>query len=94
MPDFSLQERVLASGKIQRYFTDDKLQAAIEDAFQHIDADTPIAVVAHGQYVGGGAAIAHLSAAARLGDDVTIVAAAFKEWHGDVGAGLKVVWTP
>jgi hypothetical protein len=96
MPDFSLSERVLPSGKIQRYFSDDKLQKAIDDALQHVDPDTPIAVVAHGSYEGG-QGTAHLSAAARLDDKFTIVVAAYKEWGGpssDVGAGAKVVWTP
>jgi len=72
-----------------RKFTDARIQAAVEDALQFVDADTPVAAVAHATTEG-----VKLSLAYRAGKDWTIMAAAYKDWHGDMGAEAKVVWTP
>lgn len=72
-----------------RKFSNAKIQAAIDDALSHVSKDKPVAVVAHATLEG-----VKLSAAARIGDDWTIMAAAFKDWDGNMGAEAKVVWTP
>ena len=74
--------------RIQK-FSDASIQKAIDDALSHVSKDKPVAVVAHATLDG-----IKLSAAARIGDDWTIMAGAYKDWGGDMGAEAKVVWTP
>jgi hypothetical protein len=74
--------------RIQK-FSDASIQRAIDDALTHVSKDKPVAVVAHATMQG-----VKLTAVARIGDDWTIMAAAFKDWHGGMGAEAKVVWTP
>lgn len=79
---------VLETRSIRR-FTDARIQAAVEDALSHVSKDKPVAVVAHATLDG-----VKLSAAVRLGDDWSIMAAAYKDFGGDLRAEAKVVWTP
>lgn len=96
--DALLYERLDDDGHLIRRFSDERIQSAIDEAMSHIDADTPVATVAHLVVDGSGRASAKVSIATRFGDSVTIQAAAFADWGGgsaaDLGAAAKIVWTP
>ncbi len=72
-------------------FSDSKLQEAIESAVRRQSKDGLI-VVGHADSDDGGRA--YLSVAYRFGDEVTIVAAAYKERSKPMSYGAEVVWTP
>lgn len=76
----------------RRMFTDEKIQEAIDDALQYVTDEKPVAVVAHATPMGQ-----RLSIAARLGDDWSIMVAAYRQVtpkDAYYGAAAKVVWTP
>lgn len=76
-------------------FSDARIQAAIDSALAELGPNEPIAVVAHHIYNSDGTNRTQLSAAIRLGNDWSIMAAGYKDWtKGDLGAEAKVVWKP
>lgn len=75
-----------------RAFSDERIQDAIDDALSHVSDDSPVAVVAHATPFGQ-----RLSIAAKVGDDWSIMAAAYRQvTPADTyyGAEAKIVWTP
>jgi 2-methylcitrate dehydratase PrpD len=74
-----------------RRFNDAKLQEAIESAVKRQTKDGLI-VVAHADSDNGGSA--YLSAAYRFNNEISVVAAAYKEYHKPFRYGAEVVWTP
>jgi hypothetical protein len=83
-----MDNRLTETNGIRR-FSDVKIQAAIDEALKHVTPEKPVAVVGHVTDEGW-----KLSAAARLGDDWSIMAAAYQDWGGSVSADAAVVWTP
>ena len=68
-----LKEYSSRLGKV-RHFSDPAIQDAVDSALKYVSKDKPVAVVGHVTNDGW-----KLSAAARLGDDCTIMAAAIPE---------------
>lgn len=74
-----------------RKFSDVMIQDAVDEALKHVSKDKPVAAVGHVTNEGW-----RLSVAARLGDDWTIMAAAYDSWEPDepLTAEGTIVWTP
>lgn len=84
-----LREFSTTEGPIRHSFND-RIQEYVDDALKELDKDTPVAVVGHIHEEGW-----KVSAAARIGDQWSIMAYAFDEWKDpDFNVGAKVVWTP
>lgn len=85
-----LKEYSTQYGKVRK-FSDDGIQSAIDAALKHVSKDKPVAVVGHVSHEGW-----RVSAAARIGDDWTIMAAAYDSWEPDEPLTVEgqVVWTP
>lgn len=86
----ALKEYSAEYGKVRK-FSDDNIQSAIDAALKHVSKDKPVAVVGHASKDGW-----RVSAAARIGDDWTIMAAAYDSWEPDdpLVVEAQVVWTP
>jgi hypothetical protein len=76
-----------------RRFSDNALQAQIDRVLAQVPANKPIAVVAHADRRDGETS-ASLTAMIRLGDEWSILAAAYKPYKGKLGAEAELVWTP
>ena len=72
-----------------RRFSDAALQTQIDKVLAQVPADKPVAVIAHADTNG-----AALSAMVRLGDQWSVLAAAYKPWKGALSAEAELVWTP
>ena len=73
-----------------RHFQDSTIQRAVEDALRHVSKDNPVAVVGHITQEGW-----KLSAAVRIGNDWSVMAAAYKDWRKpNFNVAGEVVWTP
>jgi len=72
-----------------RRFSDSALQAQIDKVLALVPADKAVAVVAHADTQG-----AALTAMVRLGDQWSILAAAYKPYKGSLSAEAELVWTP
>jgi len=85
-----LKEYSSKYGKV-RHFKDSQIQDAVNKALAHVGRDKPVAIVGHVTNEGW-----KLSAAARIGDDWTIMAAAYDEFRDNQGITVSgtVVWTP
>ena len=84
-----LKEYSSRFGKI-RHFSDPQIQDAVDSALKYVSKDKPVAVVGHVTNDGW-----KLSAAARIGDDWTIMAAAYDDWDpGDITVEGQIVWMP
>ena len=88
--DRMLKEYSTQFGKV-RHFSNPRIQDQIDAVLKHVSADKPVAVVGHVTNQGW-----KMSAAARIGDDWTIMAGAFKDW--DVPDSFtvegQILWTP
>ena len=84
-----LKEYSSRLGKV-RHFSDPAIQDAVDSALKYVSKDKPVAVVGHVTNDGW-----KLSAAARIGDDWTIMAAAYDDWDpGDITVEGQIVWMP
>jgi hypothetical protein len=72
-----------------RRFSDANLQRAIDRTLAALPADRKVAVVAHADTKG-----AALSAVVRLGDEWSVMAAAYKPYGKPLEAEAQVVWSP
>jgi hypothetical protein len=72
-----------------RRFSDSALQTQIDKVLALVPADKSVAVVAHADTQG-----AALTAMVRLGDQWSILAAAYKPYKGSLSAEAELVWTP
>lgn len=83
----TLKNYSLPSGQQIRAFSDPQLQNAIEKAMSTLGPDQHVASIAHFDLNG-----ASLSIVAKVPgtDKVTIMAAAYKEWKGDLKAEAEV----
>ena len=72
-----------------RRFSDSALQAQIDKVLAQVPADKPVAVVAHADTVG-----ASLSAFVRMGDEWSLMVAAYKAYTGPLSAEAELIWTP
>lgn len=85
-----LREYSTRYGKVRK-FDDEMIQGAVDAALKHVSKDKPVAVVGHVTNEGW-----RVSAAARIGDDWTILAAAYDSFEPDEPLTVEgqVVWTP
>lgn len=74
-------------GPSLRKFSDPAIQAQIEKAMATLDAESRVGVVVHAD--GTGLA---LSAVGKVGAHVTVIAGAFKPWHGPAVAEGQLVF--
>lgn len=72
-----------------RKFSDAALQAQIDKVLAQLPPDRKLAAVAHAD--GDGVS---LSLVAKLGDEWSIAAAAYKPYNGKLSAEAEVVWSP
>jgi len=88
--DRLLKEYSTSYGKVRK-FNDENIQLAIDDALKHVSKEKPVAVVGHITHEGW-----KLSAAARIGNDWTILAAAYRDFEADsdLSVAAQIVWTP
>jgi hypothetical protein len=76
-----------------RRFSDDRIQAAIDNALAEMKPEDKMAVVAHHVYNSDGTHITKLSAVYRLPAGFSVVAGAYKDWtKGDQGIEGKIVF--
>lgn len=72
-----------------RYFTNNKIQGAINNALAKLPADRKLAVVAHADLEG-----ASLTTVVKLDKKWSVQAGAYKAWKGPLSAEAEVVWSP
>ncbi len=78
-------------------FSNEHLQAAIDEAMTRLPADKNVAIVAHQVYHQDGTAVENVTAVsvvARGPGGFTVEAAAYRDWvHKDIGAEVEFVKT-
>ena len=76
-----------------RRFSDERIQAAIDNAFAEAKPEDKLVVVAHHVFNSDGTNVTKLSALYRLPAGFSVVAGAYKDWtKGDMGAEGKIVF--
>lgn len=71
-----------------RRFSDPVIQSQIDGVIDRMKPDSKVAVVAHVD----GTGTASLSIVGRVGSHLTVMAGAFKPWHGRLGAEGELVF--
>lgn len=89
MMDNEIIKKYTMDGQELRLFSNDKLQDQIDRAFNSLPEGTKGAVIAHADLSGGFA----LSVVAKPLDHLTIVAAGFRSWSGELSGEAEVRYT-
>lgn len=85
-------KKTLGDGTQIRSFSDANIQAAVDRAIaahEAMNGSKKLVAVAHAD--GDGAS---LSLYAKLNDDWSLTAAAYRKWSGELKAEAEVVWSP